>query len=258
MRSLAIIPARGGSKRVPGKNLCDVGGRTLLDRALDSAAPCARVVVSSDDDNTLTIAASRGAATHKRYRNADDAAALEPVIDDVLLDEQLDGYSLAIVLLQPTSPFRTHEHVAHALALLAASPHGCVVSVTHLHSLLPVFSGEVFDGSYYPRNTTGHRRPSSSLGHLAYENGAIYAFTLDHWRRHGKRLDTAATALSMHWSEAVEIDTMSDLESARRMAGERTAVAAWLRDPVRRSSMGAGPLWFDDVAAAIERGEHLK
>ncbi len=229
MRSLAIVPARAGSKRIPGKNLCEVGGKSLVTRAVESASPCDVTIVSTDSDEIAAVATSLGARRHWRSaQHATDTAELEAVINQIVGDsdfepEDFGGYDRAnsrdaIVLLQPTSPFRTAEHVEHALSLLRRSEHGCVVSVTALHSLHPVFSGEVFDGNYYPRNTTAARRRSSTLSHLVYENGAVYAFTLAHWMRHGKRLGNAATALLMHWSEAVEIDSPEDLEAARRLA----------------------------------------
>jgi CMP-N,N'-diacetyllegionaminic acid synthase len=228
MRSLAIIPARGGSKRVERKNLASIGDDCLLKLALDSALPCDAVVVSSDDDEIRARAASgmagRGPAHcvhHRKPEHATDTANLEDVIADVVYAYG-DGAD-AIVLLQPTSPFRTAAHVASALAILESSGCDSVVSVTRLHSLHPTFSGELYDGRYWPRKTSpdGGRMPSASLQHLVYENGAIYAFTRKWWNGSRTRMGGDMRPLVMHWSEAVEVDTMEDLESARALARGR-------------------------------------
>jgi CMP-N-acetylneuraminic acid synthetase len=92
------------------------------------------------------------------------------------------------------------------------------VSVTRLHSLYPAFSGEVVDGVYYPRKPGLERVASSSLGHLVYENGAVYAFTLEHWKRTRNRMGGDMRALVLHWSEAVDVDTPEDLDACRRLA----------------------------------------
>jgi CMP-N-acetylneuraminic acid synthetase len=215
--SLAIIPARGGSKRIPGKNLADVGGVDLIGHALGSAASCAYVVVSTDDEAIATRCRGGSASIHHRKpEHATDAAQLEPVIADVLA-EYGEGVT-EVVLLQPTSPFRTAAHVREALRILRETGCDSVVSVTRLHSLHPAFSGEVYDGVYYPRKPGAERWPSASLGHLVYENGAIYAFTREHWNLAGSRMGGDMRALVMHWSEAVEVDTPEDLEAARRLA----------------------------------------
>lgn len=233
MRALAIIPARGGSKRIPGKNLAMVGGRSLVERALDAAwgADCA-AVVSSDDAQILDharpqYAEERGVEYYMHRRlpeHATDDAQLEPVIDDVLasidrVGAETHGIGIDhIVLLQPTSPFRTAAHVAEALRILRETGCDSVVSVTRLHSLYPAFSGELMDGVYYPRKPGMERVSSARLGHLVYENGAVYAFTRRHWNATRNRMGGDMRALVMHWSEAVEIDTPEDLEAARRLA----------------------------------------
>jgi len=258
LRSLAIIPARGGSKRIPGKNLAEVGGVSLVRRAIDAGAVCDVVMVSTDESSTEAharpyLAGGIGAVHARKPEHATDEAQLEPVIADVLEQYDGDGFD-AIVLLQPTSPFRTYDHVAEALRILETTGCDSVVSVTRLHSLHPGFNGHY--GDWYatddgcftqekpvPGDAWRYRHPdtgawafrrgayvrtseaeaetrpaSASLGHLVYENGAIYAFTRAHWDRTGSRMGGDMRALVMHWSEAVDIDTPEDLEAARRMA----------------------------------------
>lgn len=233
MRTLAIIPARGGSKRVPGKNTLAVGTRLLVEHAVLSAAPCDMVVVSTDDPvvvEVCTTAATsdrtRATIHHRLPEHATDDAQLEPVIDDVLasidrVGAETHGIGIdAIVLLQPTSPFRTAAHVAEALRVLRETGCDSVVSVTRLHSLHQGFHGTVWDesGRYTPVLACQWRPSSAELSALVYENGAVYAFTRRHWNATRNRMGGDMRALVMHWSEAVEIDTPEDLEAARRLA----------------------------------------
>ncbi len=252
MRSLAIIPARGGSKRVPGKNLAAVGGLTLVRRAVKSARPCDVVVVSTDDAGVRRVASTVPAwsdespvSIHARKpEHVNAAAGLEDVIADVLamidnVGAETHGIGIdAIVLLQPTSPFRTAAHVAEALRILRETGCDSVVSVTPLHSLHSVFNGRtrgyakaprdtyegegvdraVADPLYIPKAQNVARPRSQDLADLVYENGAVYAFTRKHWNATRNRMGGDQRALVMHWSEAVEIDTQADLDAARRLA----------------------------------------
>lgn len=216
MRSLAIIPARRSSRRIPRKNLERVGRHSLLERAVRAGIVCERVVVSTDDPDAMDEAERLDVEyVARKPEHATDDAQLEPVIADVLA--QFTGYG-AIVLLQPTSPFRTSAHVVEALELLETTGCDSVVSVTRSHSHYPAFCGELYDGVYYPRKPNMERLTSSALEHLCHENGAIYAFTREHFERTGSRMGGDMRGLVMHWSDAVDIDTPEDLEAARRMA----------------------------------------
>jgi CMP-N-acetylneuraminic acid synthetase len=233
MRTLAIIPARGGSKRIPGKNLQRVpadSGLTLLALAIRAAATDV-VVVSSDDDEILGMARAGCAAfgptlVHRRKpEHATDDAQLEPVIADVLAQvERIPEAPFdAIVLLQPTSPFRTAAHVAQALRILRETGCDSVVSVTPNHRLHSSRRGHAWTADsggllYRPAGDPDVRPPSASCSSLVEENGAVYAFTRAHWERTGSRMGGDMRALVMHWAEAVDIDTPEDLEAARRLA----------------------------------------
>lgn len=214
MSSLAIIPARGGSVRVPLKNLAIVGSTDLIGHALASAEPCDAAVISTDSDEIWRRCVHRGALMHRRKpEHATADAQIEPVIADVLR-EFGDGVD-RVVLLQPTSPLRTAARVRQALDLLADTGADSVVSVTYSHHHYPAFWGEVYDGRYYPRKPDAERLPSSKLAHLCHENGAIYAFTREHFARTGSRMGGVCMALGMRHVEGLEVDTPEDLEDLR-------------------------------------------
>jgi CMP-N-acetylneuraminic acid synthetase len=134
---LALIPARGGSKGIPRKNLAVVGGETLLARAIESAAApqIDRVVVSTDDDEIAAAAAELGAETITR---ASELAADETPMLDVIVDAAERLHVDALVLLQPTSPLRTVRHVGEAVELFRSSGADAVVSVVEVpHQFRP-------------------------------------------------------------------------------------------------------------------------
>jgi CMP-N-acetylneuraminic acid synthetase len=127
---LALIPARGGSKGIPRKNLAPLAGRPLLAWTLDAALQSrivTRAVVSTEDDETAEVARSLGADVLARPPElAADDTPMQPVILHAL--EEL-GAPEVLVLLQPTSPLRRAEHVDEAVELLLSSGADSVVSV---------------------------------------------------------------------------------------------------------------------------------
>ena len=109
---LAIIPARGGSKRLPRKNILDLSGRPMISWSIDAGLKSKyidKVVVSSDDDEILDIAKKFKAETVKRPGElASDIATSNDVVKHALENIEEHDY---IVLLQPTSPLRNCKHI---------------------------------------------------------------------------------------------------------------------------------------------------
>jgi CMP-N,N'-diacetyllegionaminic acid synthase len=131
MEVVALIPARGGSKGIPRKNLAPLGGRPLLAWTVDAARESrsiTRVVVSTEDDELAEAARGLGAEVLDRPPElAADETPMQSVIAHAL--EELAAVPEVLVLLQPTSPLRRAEHVDEAVDLLLASGADSVVSV---------------------------------------------------------------------------------------------------------------------------------
>lgn len=139
---LGLVPARGGSKGIPGKNVADVAGRPLLAytaaAALRSTA-LDRVVLSTDDEEIARVGLEVGLEV-PFLRPPALAADDTPMIDVVVhaLDELGEDEIEAIVLLQPTSPLRSALDIGSAVALLRTSGAESVVSVTPVpHRFVP-------------------------------------------------------------------------------------------------------------------------
>lgn len=235
VRVAAFIPARGGSKRIERKNLADVGGSSLLARAIRSAEEaCSWIVVSSDDAEIRCVAREEGAdEMHARPPAlASDHAQIETAISHwyTRLDEKPD----VIVLLQPTSPFRTAAHVRAAIDMLATITLDSVVGVVQSHH--PHFAGrlkprETPDETtasthshgvpffeWQPFAPAGDRPRTQDLAPRGHECGAIYAFTRSWWERSGQRMGGRMAALPLTWIEGLDIDTPEDLEACRAIA----------------------------------------
>jgi CMP-N-acetylneuraminic acid synthetase len=139
VRTLGLIPARGGSKGIPAKNLVDLAGKPLLAWSIEAAnaSTClATVVVSTDDRAVAETAAGLGATVLDRPAAlaADDSPMIDVVLHAV---EALPGHD-AICLLQPTSPLRRSTHVDDAVELLERSGADGVVSVVEVpHQYVP-------------------------------------------------------------------------------------------------------------------------
>lgn len=135
---LAIIPARGGSTRLPRKNALDLCGKPLIAWSIEAALQSTyidKVVVSSDDDEILNISERFGAKTIKRPDNlATDTASTFDTIKHTI--DHIEVYDY-IVLLQPTSPLRTHIHVDESIELLFSKKADAIISVCQMdHSPL--------------------------------------------------------------------------------------------------------------------------
>ena len=127
---LAIIPARGGSKRLPRKNILPLAGKPLIGWTIEAALNCnaiSKIVVSSDDDEILAVANSYKVDALKRpeYLATDTATSFDAIKHAIECDP---GYEY-IILLQPTSPLRTTKHLQEAILLLEEKQADAVISV---------------------------------------------------------------------------------------------------------------------------------
>ena len=173
---LAIIPARGGSKRLPRKNVLDLNGKPLIVWTIEAGLNSKyidKIIVSSDDDEILDISKNFGAETIKRPDElASDTATTFDAIKHTI--DNLEKYDY-IVLLQPTSPLRDEKHIDEAIELLVEKNADAVVSVCEMdHS--PLWSNTLpQDGNMnnFLRDEVLNKR-SQDLEKYYRINGAIY------------------------------------------------------------------------------------
>ncbi|OGB20910.1 MAG: hypothetical protein A3I66_20140 [Burkholderiales bacterium RIFCSPLOWO2_02_FULL_57_36] len=135
MRVLAIIPARGGSKRLPGKNIKPLHGKPLIQWSIDFAKSISwftDIEVSTDSDDIAQCCADAGQLVTRRRPSdlATDEASSVDVVLDMLNWKAAQGEEFDLIaLLQPTTPVRCRDHWDEALSLLQSSEHDAVVGV---------------------------------------------------------------------------------------------------------------------------------
>ncbi len=227
MRTLAVIPARGGSKGVPGKNVRPVAGRPLLAYTADAvraATRLTRTVVSTDDDTIAAVAAGLGLDVPFR-RPADlasDDAPMLPVLQHALAALEGDEPYDAVVLLQPTSPLRRGEHIDAAVAHLADSGADSVVSVVEVpHQYSPVSVLRLDAGRLRPwqEGATVTRRQDKPR--LFARNGPAVLAVRAAVLRAGSLYGHDCRPLVMTMRESYDIDTPDDLELIELLLSRR-------------------------------------
>jgi CMP-N,N'-diacetyllegionaminic acid synthase len=171
--TVAIIPARGGSRRLPRKNVRMFAGKPLLVHSIDVARQVPairRIIVSTDDEETARIAESAGAEVVARPAElstdrATSASAIRHALQVTFASSPLPR---AVVTLQPSCPLRTPSLVADAVERFERESADSVVSVTASHRKLGVIEHGVFVAHY----RTGIR--SQDMPAEYYENGVVY------------------------------------------------------------------------------------
>ena len=220
---MGLIPARGGSKGIPGKNLRLLGGKSLVARAVESGLQSRLVgrIVLSTDSEAIAEEGRRAGAEVPFLRPADlakDDTPSSAVVVHALewLEEHEGTHPDILVLLQPTAPLRRGHHVDEALDLLVSTGGRIVVSVTpvpgHFH---PLWQFSIRDGALCPFLETGKVPPRrQDLPQSYTRNGAIYAAWTETWLSGSIAYGPGCVPYVMRPEESVNIDSPEDLELA--------------------------------------------
>ncbi|MGH9891789.1 MAG: cytidylyltransferase domain-containing protein, partial [bacterium] len=221
--AIAIIPARGGSKGIPRKNLEKVGGVELVVRSVRAAQAALRVgevVVSTDDAQIASCAAATGASIVWRPDElSGDTVASEPVILHTLDALEARGRSAAAVavFLQCTSPFTEPGDIDGALELLEAERADSVFTGCRFHGFVWAPSPEGFVGVNHDRT---HRPRRQDAPVQLLENGALYAFRVPGFLVARHRFFGRVAAFEMPVRRSLEIDEPFDLELAAMISAQ--------------------------------------
>ena len=220
-RVLAIIPARGGSKGLPRKNVLPLAGTPLIGWSIRTANVSRyidRVVVSTDDAEIAAIARTQGADVPfmRPAALASDTATTPVVILHAL--DQLPGFDI-VVVLQPTNPFRSHEDVDEAIALMHWRNAPSVVSVTE-PGKSPFWSFTLDEnGCMTPLlGEDNARKRRQDLPRAVTLNGCIYAALTERFQQTGELVDQETLAYEMPAARSLDIDTEHDLHMAEFIA----------------------------------------
>lgn len=226
LRVLALIPARGGSKGLPGKNILPVGGRPLLAWTIQAARASRyidRLVLSSDDLAIIAVAEREGCEVPFRRAAAlatDAATSVDVVIDAI---ERLPGHDV-VVLLQPTSPLRAAADIDAVLeSLCRRSAEACVtVRPAEEHPYWTFRMDE--DGRLAPYCTPANGIPAQRqrLPDAWCLNGAVYAARIPWFLRAKTFFGAQTIAQPMPVERSVDIDTEAQLERVEQLLRKHT------------------------------------
>jgi len=227
---LGLVPARGGSKGVPGKNVRPLAGRTLLEytaRAARESGVLDRLVLSTDSPEIA--AAGRAAGIEVPFMRpaslAADDTPMVPVIMHAIEELQRQGWSPdIIVLLQPTSPLRRPEHIRDAVNALRGSTADSVVTVVAVpRHLSPDYVMRIDDGRLKPFLADGARITRRQDARPAYSrDGTVYAFRRSTLERFGGIYGEDCRPLLIDASQSLSIDSPADWDAAERALAART------------------------------------
>lgn len=174
-KTLGLIPARGGSKGVPRKNIRPVAGRPLITYTLAAAQGSRRLtdyLVSTDDEEIAGVARQCGAVVLERPPElAADETPMLPVVQHALAQGDYD----AVVILQPTAPLRTADDIDAALQILFETGADSVVSVYQVDDHHPARMYRLQGNRLMPYDTEPAGRLRQALPPVYHRNGAIYA-----------------------------------------------------------------------------------
>lgn len=240
-KTLAIIPARGGSKAVPRKNIRLVGGRPLIAYTVETALAARglfhRVIVSTDDTEIAAIAKDCGAEVpflRPAALSGDHVPTLPVLQHGVEFVERQDGLVLdGVFLLQPTAPLRTVEDIEAALQLARQETCDSVISVVQVFAVHPILMKRI-EGNclkdYCMVEKEGTRR--QDYDPPAYmRNGAIYLTRRDVLMKENSIWGRKICPYVMPPERSVSIDDDMDLRLLEIMLQEQLPKE---KSPLRR------------------------
>ena len=227
MKVIAIIPARGGSKGLPKKNIISLGNKPLIAWSIEAALSSkfiTNVIVSSDDTDILKVANNCGTQTHLRSASlASDNAKTEPVLVEVLsyLESKNQNFDY-LVLLQPTSPLRTASDIDEAFTMLIDKKATSLISVKEPESN-PLKSFVLNEEGYMQGivNNDFPFMPRQALPKVFYPNGAIYIVAVPYFKKLEKLFSDKTISYLMSADKSVDIDTKADILRAEKIMKER-------------------------------------
>jgi len=215
----AFIPARGGSKEIPNKNIKEFAGKPLIVHSIEYALEStliSEIVVSTDDSKISRIAQEAGATVIKRPpEHATDTATTESAIDHYINTTKEKPET--IVLLQATSPLRPKGSLDKALKHFQKGEYDSLLSITPTHRFFwRAKDDQTVFAEYDYLNRP--RRQDMKLDNIRYvENGSLYIFTRKHFDKTGNRL--GGKIGYVEWSEefSLEIDTPLDFDILEKL-----------------------------------------
>lgn len=227
MKILVVIPARAGSKGVPGKNSKELNGKALIEYTIDvalgvkSIAP-SDILVTTDCPKVISICEQKEVTLWLRPQDlCGDETPMAPVLQDALISRGDDVKYTHVLLLQPTCPFREVRHIEAAISVCRDSPlDATVVSVYEVEDAHPGRMYRLWDGSLQPLYPELVERNRQDLPSVFHRNGSIY-LTPSSYIREGVIYSEKLIPYVMSADDSMNIDSQTDWKVAEALLRDR-------------------------------------
>lgn len=227
MNILYVIPARGGSKGIPGKNIKPLGGKPLIAYSIDVAralADDADICVSTDSQEIADVAESMGLKVpflRPDYLATDRSSTYDVLLHAVDFYEKLDRHYDTMVLLQPTSPFRTADDVRRTIA--AYTPDVDMVVTVVEAATNPYYNSYETDANGYLRISKGdgkyvRRQDAPKVWEF---NGAVYVINIESLKQMPLSQFPRRRMVEMSRESSLDLDTPIDWLVAEAVMAEK-------------------------------------
>lgn len=227
MKILAIIPARGGSKGVPRKNIKNLCGKPLIQYTIEAAQQAnvlTEIMVSTEDEEIANVAQSLGAAVpflRPQALAGDKAPTIDAVINVLETYQQLGKSFDVVCLLQPTNPLRSAEVIQRSIAKFKETEADCLLSVREVpHEYNPHWTFEEKGDTQLLKIATGEQviiPRRQELPPAYYRDGSIYltksSVILEQKSLYGDHI----SFINMEGEPHVNIDTLADWKKAEQL-----------------------------------------
>ncbi len=229
MRALAIITARGGSKRIPRKNIKDFNGKPIMTYSIEAAIGSGvfdKIMVSTEDDEIADIAKKYGAEVPfmRSEKTSDDYSTTSDVLLEVMEEYKKLGEEFDVVAcLYPTAPFITSERIHEAVDMLKSSDADTVIPVVRF-SFPPQRAMEISDGYLKFRQPEYIDARSQDLEPHYHDAGQFYVFRVDNFLKNHELVSGKILPMILTEMEVQDIDNPIDWELAElkyKLIGER-------------------------------------
>jgi len=210
---LAIIPARGGSKGIPCKNIKKINGKPLLYYSVNASLNSkyiSKTIVTTDDVKIAKIAKKLGSDVIIRPKNlANDKTQIEPAMSHVLkiLKDKQDYVPDVVILLQNTSPLRTSEHIDNAFKKFKSKKLDSILSASFSHQFIWRTKKQIAKPFNYDPNNRQNRQ---ELSNDFKENGAIYITKYQNFMKSECRVSGKIGIFEMPEHRSFEVDSKID------------------------------------------------
>ena len=212
---LAIIPARGGSKGIPLKNLCKLKKKPLIEYTIKTALETkifSKIIVSSDNQKILNFSKKfNGISLHKRPKKySTDSASTDSVIKNVLENEKKNKYDF-LCIIEPTSPLRSKESLKKAFYFLNKNKVNSLITVNLFENYYGFLKNKKF---YYLSKSF---LPRQKRKKLYIETGTFYFVKTTYFIKYKKIRSKNPSYIEVPKKEIIDINEFEDLKIAEKL-----------------------------------------